>query len=126
MPTPIPQMPLLVARRLHLAFLFSRRVQAVRARGGCGRGAKQSILLENLVHPLAQGLAAGSGSGSGSGVSDYLLLGILVMFVLYFMMQDSNMNLNFDFDFGEINKLINENHLFVIIGAIIFANYILM
>ena len=46
------------------------------------------------------------------------------MFVLYFMMQESNMNLNFDLN--EINKLINENHLFVIVGAIIFANYILM
>jgi hypothetical protein len=72
----------------------------------------------------AQGLAAGSGSGSGSGVSDYLLIGLLVIFGLYFMMQDSNMNLNFDL--GDINKLISENHLFVIIGAIIFANFVLM
>ena len=48
------------------------------------------------------------------------------MFMIYFMMQESNMNLNLNFDLNEINKLINENHLFVIVGAIIFANYILM
>ena len=70
------------------------------------------------------GLAAGS--ASGSGVSDYLLIGLVVLLLLHFLLQDPNMNLNLNFDLNQINKLINENHLFVIIGAIIFANYILI
>ena len=47
------------------------------------------------------------------------------MFVLYFLMKESNMNLNLNFDLNEINKLINENHLFVIVGAIIFIPHII-
>lgn len=74
------------------------------------------------------GLAAGSGSGA-SGMSDYLLI-LLVMLVLgCFLMKDLKLDLDFlkipELDLGKIQSFMNKNHLLIIIGAILFANYML-
>ena len=52
------------------------------------------------------GLAAGS--ASGSGISDYLLIGLVVLVLLHFLLQDPNMKLNLNFDLNQLNQLINE------------------